>query len=72
MPELDGVGATDEIRELTDAESARTPIVALTANEMSGDRERYLELGFDDYVSRPIDQNQLLATISRRARVATS
>ncbi len=64
MPELDGIGATKEIRALSGA-VARTPIIALTANAMAGDRERYLAAGMNDYVTKPIDPDTLLAAIAR-------
>jgi len=65
MPEMDGLEATDAIREREDWSARRTPIVALTAHAMSGDRERCLEHGMDGYVQKPIDAAELLATIAR-------
>jgi signal transduction histidine kinase/ActR/RegA family two-component response regulator len=64
MPELDGPGATRWIRE-TSGPNTRTPIIALTANAMSGDRERYLAAGMDAYVSKPVTRRELYATIER-------
>lgn len=64
MPEMDGVTATRKIRELG-TEARNIPIIALTANAMSGDRERYLASGFDEYVSKPIDVTGLFMAISR-------
>ncbi|WP_428937598.1 CHASE3 domain-containing protein [Fontivita pretiosa] len=69
MPEMDGFDATREIRRLEQAgglageQRRRVPIVALTANAMRGDRERCLEAGMDAYASKPINPDQLLATI---------
>ena len=64
MPEMDGVTATQKIRALP-SEVRNVPIIALTANAMSGDRERYLSSGFDDYVSKPIDVTALFYAINR-------
>jgi len=65
MPELDGMAATREIRGL-DHPSKDLPIIALTANAMQGDRERYLEAGMSDYVSKPIDPTVLAEALSRQ------
>jgi PAS domain S-box-containing protein len=59
MPEMDGLEATRKIRALEDEKLALTPIVALTANALVGDRERVLEAGMNDYLSKPIDINAL-------------
>jgi CheY-like chemotaxis protein/HPt (histidine-containing phosphotransfer) domain-containing protein len=65
MPVLDGVGATEEIRRRWPDASDRPRIVAMTANAMAGDRERYLAAGMDDYVAKPIRTDQLRAAIDR-------
>jgi two-component system, sensor histidine kinase and response regulator len=65
MPEMDGFMATERIRALEDALSRRTPIVAMTANAMSGDRERCLEAGLDDYVSKPVRPDELFSVVDR-------
>ena len=63
MPELDGIKATKEIRELDQAEGDAIPIVALTASAMRGDREKYAEAGMNDYVSKPVNKRALLRAI---------
>ncbi|ULA61426.1 MAG: Histidine kinase [Nitrospira sp.] len=58
MPEVDGFEATALIRKM-EGRSAHTPIVAMTANAMQGDRERCLEAGMDDYVAKPVRPKDL-------------
>lgn len=64
MPEMDGVEATRHIRQLTDTIKAAIPIVALTANALKGDRERFLAAGMNDYLSKPIEESNLFRTIA--------
>jgi signal transduction histidine kinase/CheY-like chemotaxis protein/HPt (histidine-containing phosphotransfer) domain-containing protein len=66
MPELDGYAATREIRarELQ-AGLDRLPIVALTAHAMEGDRDKCLEAGMDDYLTKPFSRDQLAAVLER-------
>ena len=68
MPEMNGMDATRKLRE----QGIKTPIVALTANALDGDRERFLACGMDDYVSKPIDPaaiEQILDTYATRAPI---
>lgn len=66
MPVIDGESATRLIRAM-DGPSAQIPIVALTAHAMAGDRERYLQCGMDEYVSKPINPEALFDTIAKCA-----
>jgi two-component system, sensor histidine kinase and response regulator len=59
MPEMGGVEATQAIRAREVEEGGHLPIVAMTAHAMAGDRERFLAAGMDEYVSKPISQEQL-------------
>jgi CheY-like chemotaxis protein len=63
MPGLDGFGVLTELRG--DADFAHTPIMALTASAMQGDRERALAAGFSSYVSKPIALTALRAEVQR-------
>ena len=62
MPVMDGVAAAKEIRQLAGPVS-KIPIIALTANAMVGDREKYIASGMDDYASKPFDPDTLLSTM---------
>lgn len=64
LPELAGTEVLKRLREAGPA--IEEPVIALTAHAMAGDRERFLELGFDAYVSKPIvDEDELLEPIAR-------
>lgn len=65
MPEMDGMQATESIRKLKDATKASTPIVALTANLLNGDGDRYLQKGMNDYLPKPLDELKLFQLISK-------
>lgn len=64
LPEMDGTEVLAWIRKQPEFE--RLPVIALTAHAMAGDREKYLALGFNDYVTKPIiDEDVLLEAIQR-------
>lgn len=64
LPQMDGGEVLRRIR--ADAKLAHLPVIALTAHAMAGDRQKYLGLGFNDYVSKPIvDETILLGAIAR-------
>jgi CheY-like chemotaxis protein len=65
MPVLDGFAATAAIRELEATSGRHTPIIAMTAHAMKGDRERCLGAGMDDYVSKPFQPRDLFADADR-------
>jgi two-component system, sensor histidine kinase and response regulator len=77
MPELDGLQTTERIRQgeraaagwnASGEDARRVPIVAMTAHAMSGDRERCLQAGMDDYVSKPVHAEDLLRAVMDAAR----
>ena len=63
MPGMDGFKATELIREEEKKNGRRTPIIALTAHAMTGDRERCLEAGMDNYLSKPMQMNELTSVL---------
>jgi signal transduction histidine kinase/CheY-like chemotaxis protein len=67
MPEMDGFDATREIRKLDimALNQRPLPIVAMTANVMSGDRERCLDVGMDDYIGKPVQRDQLTSVLKK-------
>ena len=65
MPEMDGFQATAAIRNKERGRDTRLPIVAMTAHAMAGDREKCLEAGMDEYVSKPLKPIDLFQTIDR-------
>ena len=72
MPVMDGTEATREILKIESSrEMEHTPIIALTANIQKGDRERFLEIGMDDYLPKPITQHMVEQMISRFLKVTT-
>jgi len=75
MPEMDGLEATKVIRQAEQFTGKHQPIVAMTAHAMAGDRELCLEVGMDEYVSKPIRVNELMdklaLVLGDRKRVAS-
>ncbi|MCH5250697.1 MAG: response regulator [Lachnospiraceae bacterium] len=59
MPEMDGVETFHEIQKLKGSPNEKTPVIALTANAISGAKEYFLEEGFTDFLSKPIDSSKL-------------
>jgi len=76
MPEMDGLEATRKIREMEKGSEWHTPIIAMTAHAMTGDRERCLASGMDDYIAKPLHKAELLALLEKytaaRATVAAN
>ena len=65
MPEIDGIEALHQIRAIEDSPNKNTPIVMLTANAIEGVKEQYINEGFDDYLSKPINFNPLKDIIQK-------
>jgi two-component system sensor histidine kinase/response regulator len=65
MPVMDGLTATRRIRSIEEGRDRRTPIIAMTANAMTGDRERCLDAGMDGYVSKPVRRGILMEEMDR-------
>jgi len=66
MPVMDGIEATHEILDFEkDEEIKHTPIIALTANALKGDKEKFLSEGMDDYLTKPINKDALIKTIKK-------
>ena len=61
LPDMDGMEALRRLRK--DQRTASIPVLAVTAQAMKGDRERFTEAGFDGYLSKPVDVDELLAAI---------
>ena len=65
MPSMDG---TSTLKNLKEIEDFQTPVVVLTADAVKGRREEYLNEGFDDYLSKPIDKKELSRVLSKFLR----
>jgi two-component system cell cycle response regulator DivK len=63
LPDIDGVEALDRLR--ANERTASVPVLAVTAQAMEGDRERFLAAGFDGYLSKPVNIADLVSTVKR-------
>ena len=63
MPKMDGIETLMNIRELANNPNRNIPYIALTANAIAGARELYINAGFTDYLSKPIESSQLEAML---------
>jgi len=66
LPGIDGIETLARLRQ--DERTASIPVLALTAQAMTGDLERFLDAGFDGYLSKPVDIVELLATVAAYVR----
>ena len=66
LPDMDGLEALRRLR--VDERTASIPVLAVTAQAMKGDRERFTEAGFDGYLSKPVDVDELLAAVEQHSR----
>src|ERR671938_686744 len=67
MPEMDGFEALRLIRQQQNRTGVHVPVIAMTAHAMSGDRERCLSAGMDDYIAKPISRDEVFRVIERTA-----
>jgi len=65
MPKMDGFETARRIREMEKDTGEHIPIIAITGYAIPGDREKFLEAGMDDYISKPIDEQKLMEIIHR-------
>ncbi len=63
LPGMDGYEVARQLR--ADPELGRTPLIAVTAHAMAGDQERIFQQGFDDYIAKPIDEDELWAKVEK-------
>ncbi len=72
MPEMDGLTATGLIRERESREGGHVPIIAMTAHAMKGDRERCVQAGMDDYLTKPIHFEEVAQALNRAGKEASA
>ena len=65
MPEMDGLEVLQRLKTMENNLSLDAPVIALTANAIVGAREKYINAGFNDYLSKPIDYNELEAVLKK-------
>jgi len=65
MPEMDGRETLEYLKALKDPRIDETPIICFTANAIAGSRDEYMEIGFDDYIAKPVTGNLLEKTVAR-------
>ncbi len=65
MPVMDGIEATQKIREYEQGKNIHTPIIAMTAHAMKGHKDKFLEIGMDDYIEKPIKASLVFETIKK-------
>jgi len=70
MPDMDGYEATMQLRR-TEGSARHTPVIAMTAHTMDGDRERCLQAGMDDYITKPMRLQVLADTLRRWLPIQT-
>lgn len=70
MPGMDGIEAMEKIKAVKDGPCANTPVIVLTANAIGGSKEKYLEAGFDGYLSKPIVTEELTGILAKHLKSA--
>jgi PAS domain S-box-containing protein len=68
MPHMGGIEATSKIRSHSNKDKSRIPIIALTANALVGDADKYMEAGMDDYISKPFDRETLFRKLQHHTK----
>ena len=64
MPVMDGLASTAAIRQRERSSGSHTPIIAVTAHAMQGDKDRFLEAGMDGYISKPVGRAELIEAMT--------